>query len=198
MKRFVPLVFCFALFLSLWDSALAESETAAISAKVLRLHVRASDDTPAAQGRKLLVRDVLGDVLAPLLFGAESREEAVRRTEAALPELQRQAEAVLDFLGEPEPVRLSLLQEDFPERRYPGVTLPAGSYLALRADLGKGGGANWWCVVWPPLCLAASEEEGEEAMDVFSPEEQKRITSSGICFRSRLLDLLKRIFGSGG
>ena len=198
MKRFVPLVFCFALFLSLWDSALAESETAAISAKVLRLHVRASDDTPAAQGRKLLVRDVLGDVLAPLLFGAESREEAVRRTEAALPELQRQAEAVLDFLGEPEPVRLSLRQEDFPERRYPGVTLPAGSYLALRADLGKGGGANWWCVVWPPLCLAASEEEGEEAMDVFSPEEQKRITSSGICFRSRLLDLLKRIFGSGG
>ena len=103
MKRFVPLVFCFALFLSLWDSALAESETAAISAKVLRLHVRASDDTPAAQGRKLLVRDVLGDVLAPLLFGAESREEAVRRTEAALPELQRQAEAVLDFLGEPGP-----------------------------------------------------------------------------------------------
>lgn len=198
MKRFVPLVFCFALFLSLWDSALAESETAAISAKVLRLHVRASDDTPAAQGRKLLVRDVLGDVLAPLLFGAESREEAVRRTEAALPELQRQAEAVLDFLGEPEPVRLSLRQEDFPERRYPGVTLPAGSYLALRADLGKGGGANWWCVVWPPLCLAASEEEGEEAMDVFSPEERKRITSSGICFRSRLLDLLKRIFGSGG
>ena len=198
MKRFVPLVFCFALFLSLWDSALAESETAAISAKVLRLHVRASDDTPAAQGRKLLVRDVLGDVLAPLLFGAESREEAVRRTEAALPELQRQAEAALDFLGEPEPVRLSLRQEDFPERRYPGVTLPAGSYLALRADLGKGGGANWWCVVWPPLCLAASEEEGEEAMDVFSPEEQKRITSSGICFRSRLLDLLKRIFGSGG
>ena len=194
MKRFVPLVFCFALFLSLWDSALAESETATISAKVLRLHVRASDDTPAAQGRKLLVRDVLGDVLAPLLFGAESREEAVRRTEAALPELQRQAEAVLDFLGEPEPVRLSLRQEDFPERRYPGVTLPAGSYLALRADLGKGGGANWWCVVWPPLCLAASEEEGEEAMDVFSPEEQKRITSSGICFRSRLLDLFRRFF----
>jgi stage II sporulation protein R len=195
MKRFVPLVFCFALFLSLWDSALAESETAAISAKVLRLHVRASDDTPAAQGRKLLVRDVLGDVLAPLLVGAESREEAVRRTEAALPELQRQAEGVLDFLGEPEPVRLSLRQEDFPERRYPGVTLPAGSYLALRADLGKGGGANWWCVVWPPLCLAASEEEGEEALDVFSPQERRLLTASGVRLRFRLRDWVRRVFG---
>ena len=198
MKRYVPLVFCFALFLSLWDSALAEAETAEISAKVLRLHVRAADDTPAAPGRKLLVRDILGETLSPLLSGSGDRDDAARRAEAALPELQRQAEAVLDFLGKPEPVRLRLCREDFPERRYPGVTLPAGEYLALRADLGNGGGANWWCVVWPPLCLAASEEEEEEALDVFSPEERKRITSSGICFRSRLLDLLKRIFGSGG
>lgn len=195
MKRIAPLVFCFALFLSLWDSALAEAETAEISAKVLRLHVRASDDTPAAQGRKLLVRDVLGETLALRLSGAADREEAVRRAEAALPELQRQAEEVLAFLGEPEPVRLSLRREDFPERRYPGVTLPAGEYLALRADLGDGAGANWWCVVWPPLCLAASEEEEEEAMDVFSPGERKLLTSPGICFRFRFLELFRRVFG---
>lgn len=198
MKRIAPLVFCFALFLSLWDSALTEVETAEISAKVLRLHVRASDDTPAAQGRKLLVRDVLGETLAPLLSGAADRNEAARRAESALPDLQRQAEEVLAFLGEPEPVRLSLRLEDFPERSYPGVTLPAGEYLALRADLGDGAGANWWCVVWPPLCLAASEEEEEEAMDVFSPGERKLLTSPGICFRFRFLELLKRIFGSGG
>lgn len=197
MKRFAPLVFCFALFLSLWDSALLERETAEISARVLRLHVRASDDTPAAQGRKLLVRDVLGETLSPLLSGAEDRDEAARRAQAALPELQRAAEEVLVFLGEPETVRLSLRREEFPERSYPGLTLPAGNYLALRADLGSGQGKNWWCVVWPPLCLAASEEEEEEALDVFSPEERKLLTSSGICFRFRLLDLLRQIFGSG-
>ena len=198
MKRFAPLVFCFALFLSLWDSALLERETAEISAKVLRLHVRASDDTPAAQGRKLLVRDILRETLSPLFSGAEERDEAARRAQAALPELQRRAEEALAFLGEPEPVRLSLRREEFPERSYPGLTLPAGTYLALRADLGAGEGANWWCVVWPPLCLAASEEEEEEALDVFSSGEWKLVASSGIRFRSRLLDFFRRVFGSGG
>ena len=196
MKRFAPLVFCIALFFSLWDSALREAETAEISAKVLRLHIRASDDTPAAQGRKLLVRDILGEALVPLLSGAEHRDEAALRAEAALPQLQRTAEEVLVFLGEPEPVRLSLCREAFPERSYPGMTLPEGEYLALRADLGSGKGENWWCVVWPPLCLAASEEEEEEALDVFSPGERKLLTSAGICFRSRLLDLLRRLFAS--
>ena len=104
MKRFAPLLFCFALFLSLWDSALMEEESAAISAKVLRLHVRAADDTPAAQGRKLLVRDVLGDALAPLLSGSEDRDEAALRAEEALPELQKQAVSMpgmLSFLFQP-------------------------------------------------------------------------------------------------
>ena len=197
MKRFAPLVFCLALFLSLWDSALREAETAELSAKVLRLHVRASDDSPAAQGRRLLVRDILGEAMAPLLSGAEDRDEAARRAEAAMPELRQRAEEALAFLGEPEPVRLSLRREGFPERSYPGITLPEGEYLALRADLGSGRGKNWWCVVWPPLCLAASEEEGEEALDVFSPGERKLLASSGICFRSRLLDLLRRLFRSG-
>ncbi len=196
MKRVLPLVFCFALFCSLWDSACLEGETEAVSAKVLRLHVRASDDTPAAQGRKLLVRDVLGEALAPLLAGAEDRDGAAERVEAALPELGRRAAEALALLGFSEPVTLTLRQEDFPERSYPGVTLPAGEYLALRADLGAGAGANWWCVVWPPLCLAASEEEGEEAMDVFSPEEQRLLTASGVQLRFRLLDWLRRVFGT--
>ncbi len=196
MKRFAPLVFCFALFCSLWNSALLEGETEALSAKVLRLHVRASDDTPAAQGRKLLVRDALGETLAPLLEGAADREEAAARVEAALPELRRRAEEALEFLGSPEQVTLRLRREAFPERSYPGVTLPAGEYLALRADLGAGAGANWWCVVWPPLCLAASEEEGEEALDVFSPQERRLLTASGVRLRFRLGDWVRRIFGA--
>jgi stage II sporulation protein R len=196
MKRVLPLVFCFALFCSLWDSACLEREREALSAKVLRLHVRAADDTPAAQGRKLLVRDVLGEALVPLLAGAEDRDGAAERVEAALPELGRRAAEALTLLGFPEPVALTLRREDFPERAYPGVTLPAGEYLALRADLGGGAGANWWCVVWPPLCLAASEEEGEEAMDVFSPEERRLLTASGVQLRFRLLDWLRRVFGA--
>ena len=195
MKRFAPLFFLLAFFFSLWTSAMLEAEAASLSEKVLRLHVRASDDTPAAQGRKLLVRDALAGRLTPLLSGCEDREEAARRTEAALPELRRAAEEALALLGEPETVTLSLRRELFPERSYPGISLPAGSYLALRADLGAGAGQNWWCVVWPPLCLAASEEEGEEAMDVFSPEEQRILTASGVRLRLRLLDWLKRLFG---
>ena len=195
MKRFVPLVFLLAFFCSLWHSAMLEAEAAALSEKVLRLHVRASDDSPAAQGRKLLARDALLGALAPLLEGAESREEAAEKVKAALPELGRAAEEALDFLGEPEAVSLSLRQEDFPERSYTGLTLPAGEYLALRADLGVGKGQNWWCVVWPPLCLAVSEEEGEEALDVFSPGERRILSSSGLQLRLRLLDWFRRVFG---
>ena len=195
MKRFAPLLFLLAFFFSLWSSALLEAETASLSEKVLRLHVRASDDSPAAQGRKLLVRDALSETLTPLLSGCTDREDAARRTEAALPELRRAAEEALDLLGEPETVTLALRREEFPERAYPGLTLPAGEYLSLRADLGAGAGHNWWCVVWPPLCLAASEEEGEEAMDVFSPEEQRLLTASGVRLRLRLLDWFRRVFG---
>ena len=195
MKRFVPLVFLLAFFCSLWHSAMLEAEAAALSDKVLRLHVRAADDTPAAQGRKLLARDALAEALTPLLSGCGDREEAAERVSAALPELRRAAEEALRFLGEPEAVTLSLRWEDFPERAYPGLTLPAGNYLALRADLGAGAGANWWCVVWPPLCLAASEEEGEEALDVFSPQERRLLTASGVRLRFRLGEWVRRVFG---
>ena len=195
MKKLAPFIFVLTLFCSLWHSAMLEAEAASLSEKVLRLHVRASDDTPAAQGRKLLVRDVLVRSLDPILAGCGDREAAAEKTRAALPELRRAAETALDRLGEGERVSLSLQWEEFPERSYPGVTLPAGEYLALRADLGEGSGKNWWCVVWPPLCLAASEEEGEEALDVFSPQEQRILTASGVQLRLRLLDWLRRVFG---
>ena len=197
MRRFGPLIFCIALFLSLWDSACLERREAALSEKVLRLHVRADGNGPAAQGRKLLVRDTLALSLSPLLSGSPDRDAAAERVKAALPELQLRAEAALEALGEPERVRLSLRREAFPARSYPGVTLPAGEYLALRADLGAAGGKNWWCVVWPPLCLAVSEEETEDAWDAFSPGERKLMTDRGVVLRSRLLEWFRRVFGVG-
>ena len=143
--------------------------------RVVRLHVLANSDSEADQALKLTVRDRILEVAEPLLETAADREEARTALETALPELEQAAEETIAAAGYDYGVTARLEETEFPTREYDGFALPAGEYLALRVVIGAGEGQNWWCVVFPPLCAAASEDVPavtEDQVSLITEEDQ--------------------------
>ena len=167
--------------------------------KTLRLHVVANSDTDADQAQKLRVRDaVLGAVVA-LTDGCSSRAEAERALGAGLGRVQAAAQSVLDAEGCDLPVRVSLEDQRFGTRTYDTFSLPAGTYRALCVRIGAAQGHNWWCVVFPTLCTAASGEETARiaAAGGFDADETELVTDAdGYVLRFKLLEWLDELFSS--
>ena len=145
--------------------------------KVVRLHVLANSDSEEDQALKLRVRDVVLERATAILEQSDDRREAESRLRGQLLELERIAAAEITAEGFDYPVTVELENTDFPTKEYDGFTLPAGEYLALRVIIGEGQGQNWWCVVFPPLCTAASADVPASALAAgFSEEEVRLIT----------------------
>ena len=125
---------------------------------VLRLHIIANSDSPRDQAAKLAVRDAV----LPLLQAADSEETAEETVKIGAKDILSAARAALAANGCSQSVRLFLGDFPFPRREYAGVVYPAGTYRALRIVLGNGAGQNWWCVLFPPLCLTTFSEETDE------------------------------------
>ena len=148
----------------LLSGTLSLGEQTALSERVVRLHVLANSDSQEDQALKLRVRDRVLAQTRTLLEASADREEAAQRLTRALPRLERLAAGEIAESGYDYPVSLRLEETAFPTRTYDGFTLPAGKYLALRVLIGAAEGQNWWCVVFPPLCAAASEDVAETAL----------------------------------
>ena len=152
-----------ALFLALgltltagvWSSASAS----ALAGQVLRLHVVANSDTQEDQVLKLQVRDAVLEQADLLLEDVTDRGEAEAVLSQQLKALAEAGAAVVAGAGYDYPVTVSLEDCWFPTKVYDGFSLPAGNYRALRVVIGAGEGQNWWCVVFPPLCLGSVTEE---------------------------------------
>ena len=154
------LAFALTLTAGVWASA---SESA-LAGQVLRLHVVANSDSDRDQALKLLVRDAVLARAGELLDGVSDRESAERVLAPRLDELIRSAEEVLAAEGCGDAVTAVLADQWFPTKKYDGFSLPAGQYRALRVTIGEGEGRNWWCVVFPPLCLGSVTEESVETV----------------------------------
>ena len=139
---------------------------------VLRLHVIAASDSEADQAVKLLVRDAVLAEGAAVFDGSVTADEAQQRLSPFLGRLEKAADRVLRENGRPYTATAKLVNEYFDVRSYDGVTLPAGRYQALKIVLGEGKGQNWWCVMFPPLCLPAAGSE-EDAYAVFGGDGAK-------------------------
>ena len=129
---------------------------------VIRLHVLANSDSEEDQALKLCVRDAILAECGEMLNGATSREEAEALVRAEMPHIKEVAKACLVSLGCEADVDVTLDYEEYPRRQYETVALPAGEYLSLRVRIGEAKGQNWWCVLFPPLCLSAASEASEE------------------------------------
>lgn len=158
-------------------AAALQQEQMALAEKLIRLHVVANSDSEADQAAKLRVRDAVLAVTQPLT----AEEDPYGALAGALPEIQMAAEECLTTLGMSDAVTVSLGPEEFPTRVYESFALPAGQYLSLRVTIGEGAGHNWWCVVFPTICFAATASDLETAAVSagFTDEEVRLITEDG-------------------
>ena len=140
--------------------------------RVVRLHVLANSDTEEDQALKLRVRDAVLDRTTEILEQSADRESAEALLRESLPELEALAEETVRANGCDYAVTAELADTSFPTKEYDGFALPAGEYLALRILIGEGAGQNWWCVVFPPLCTAASADVPETALAAGLTEDQ--------------------------
>lgn len=128
---------------------------------VVRLHVLANSDTEEDQALKLKVRDAVLEVTSPLVESCATQSEAIEVLNAHLSDLEAAAEATVEAEGYGYPVTVLLGEEDYPTRVYESCAFPAGTYVSLRVLIGEGEGQNWWCCLFPPLCLSAATAQSE-------------------------------------
>ncbi len=171
---------CVFLLTGLW----AQGRQNGIADGLVRLHVLAVSDEQEEQAVKLRVRDAVLRCLAPKLTEADSADRAEAILTASLDDIRAAAETAA---GGRE-VRVTLSDERYPTREYEGFALPAGRYRSLRVVLGEGKGHNWWCVVFPPVCLAAAQREA--VRPVMRPEDYALITrEEGWQLKFRIVEL---------
>ena len=130
--------------------------------ELIRLHVVAASDSAEDQALKLRVRDAVLESLQDAMQDLTDMEQAKTYLQQQLPRIRAVAEKVLAEMGCEDPVQVSLALEEFGTRIYDTFTLPAGLYESLRIVIGEGEGQNWWCVVFPSLCLPAAGEGFED------------------------------------
>ncbi len=167
---------------------------------VLRLHVLANSDSEADQALKLKVRDAVLEASAPYLEGVTDRETAAKCLMEHEKELITAAENVIAAEGYDYSVQLTLTEEEYPRRDYDSVCFPAGKYLSLRVLIGEGKGQNWWCCLFPRLCLASATVTTPAAEDScievgLTPDQYKIITETEkpvYQVRFKILEILDR------
>ena len=167
-------------FLLLYNIASFAHQCEEIREDVIRLHILANSDSEEDQELKLKVRDAILEEGNELFDGSVTKENATEKLEPQLANLQKIAEKIIAENGSDYGATVTLATEYFDTRCYQDeITLPAGKYLALKIILGEGKGHNWWCVMFPSLCLPAAEKTDSEALeDVFSANEIKTVSRS--------------------
>lgn len=174
------LALCFTLLCGTW----AQGRQQVLAGKLVRLHVIAASDADEAQAVKLQVRDAVLAYLEPKLADVTDVDAAQEIIAANLDGVAQAARTVT-----PDAVTVTLGPERYPTREYETFSLPAGVYTSLRVTLGAGEGHNWWCVIFPPLCMESSLSD--RAVETLSDDDVKLITEDGddYVLRFRLLEL---------
>lgn len=159
---------------------------------VLRLHILANSDSDADQAVKLVVRDELLKSGSELFSGDVSLENAAEYLDSNKNEIVAYINNILANNGFKYESDVCLVQEYFNTRTYDNFTLPAGEYLALKVILGNGNGHNWWCVMFPPLCLPAASDNTD--IDLIFNKECTQIVNSSPDYeiRFKIIEIFER------
>lgn len=121
-----------------------------------RLHILANSDSAEDQRLKYALRDYILSDLGDIFSSCSSEEGARETAKRELPYIGERANEYLQSVGYPYTATCTVENTAFPTRVYGDITLPAGNYDALRIEIGSGGGRNWWCVLYPSVCLNAA------------------------------------------
>ncbi|MEZ4358201.1 MAG: stage II sporulation protein R [Eubacteriales bacterium] len=160
----------------------------ACTTEPFRLHVIANSDSKVDQEVKLKVRDAILELVNEDMDNISTKEEAEEYIASNLQIIKEKADEVLNENGMDYTAMPVIGTFEFPEKTYGDVVYPAGEYDALRIVLGKGEGQNWWCVLFPPLCLMEIDPESTDDLSVQNGEED-------IQFVSFFEEIFKELFG---
>ena len=186
-----------AFSLTLLSGVWAAGSQSALAEDVVRLHVIANSNRPEDQALKLQVRDAVLEAAGNALTGTKDRAAAEETLLRCIPTLEAAGSRAVSAAGYDYPVAVTLTDHWFPTKEYRDFSLPAGTYRALRVVIGDGAGENWWCVVFPPLCLGSVTEQVETtaAMAGLSEQEIRLITGAeGYVIRFKLLEWWQSLF----
>lgn len=195
-EKYLNLITVFALCFSLVISFVIEGFTASdeVRDNCLRLHILADSDSDEAQKVKLLVRDAVLEAGAELFEKNTDAAEAAEKILSNKEMLEETADRVLRENGFSYKATLSVTEEYFDTRQYEDIRLPAGRYRACRIVLGEGKGKNWWCIMFPPLCLPAVTENTEDAYAVFGEGGAELVTeNSGYVIKFRIVEIVEEL-----
>lgn len=178
LSKKIRISICVGMIIAIIFSICSFAKTSEkIRSDVLRLHVIANSDSSADQNLKLRVRDYILKEGKGIFNGSVTVENAVEKIRPQISELEKSTNEFIKAMGFDYNVKITLSNEYFTTRSYESVTLPAGKYLALRVVIGSGEGHNWWCVMFPPMCIPAADKK-DEIENVFSDDEIKLVESN--------------------
>lgn len=186
MKNLIYSVFTL-LIATVFLAIMPTEAEGAIYEDTVRLHIRANSDSEEDQALKLQLRDAILSEFGSELSLCESKSEAENRLTSILDEIEAFSEEFMRGKGYPYSVEARLCDEWFETRDYECFTLPKGYYTSLIINIGNGEGQNWWCVMYPPLCLdIATDDSG------YTHGEELLITKK-YSVKFKLLELISEI-----
>lgn len=196
-KMLVTLSFLLFVYTTICAISYAENVSTDIASSVFRLHVIANSDSSEDQNLKYKVRDNLLEYMNEICKDCSSKEEAINLVEENKDVFKQIALDTIKENSYSYDVNISIGNFEFPTKNYGDISLPAGFYDALRVEIGKAQGQNWWCVMFPPLCFVdissgVVPEESKELMeDSLSDEEFALVSDDSkldIQFKFKLIE----------
>lgn len=192
MKMFIKALCCSLVLTVLFSMLPFEASCQEIKDDVFRLHILANSDSDEDQSLKLKVRDEILRFTESLYKNSGSKEEALRLTKDNLQAIANRAKQVICDSGYNYSVTAEISQEYFDTRTYENVTMPSGTYQALRIIIGEGKGHNWWCVMYPSLCVGASTDY--EALEKnMNDSEIQLLTEEKCTYKFKIVEYFEKL-----
>ena len=197
LRNFSVLIFLLFIYIFICAHSYVSAISNNLSDAVFRLHVLANSDSDEDQNLKLKVRDSLLNYMNNICSNCSTKEEAISLVKEHKQEFQQIAENTILENGYKYPVKINIGNFYFPTKNYGDISLPAGSYDALRVEIGKAKGKNWWCVMFPSLCFidvssGIVDEKAKENLEENLEHESYSLISNknntGIQFKFKLIE----------
>lgn len=190
MSVLLSLIICFVVNISAFSN-----QCDGIRDKMLRMHVIANSDTVEDQNLKLKVRDAVLLKGKEIFDGSVTVNEAIEKISPHIDKLEATAKEVISNEGFDYDVQVTVQKEYFKTRTYENsVTLPAGYYTAVKVMIGEGKGQNWWCIMFPPMCLPAAEAECN-IEDVLNYNENNIVSNGNkYKFKFKIVEICEEIY----
>lgn len=185
-KIFLPVFMSLVLIVGITQPLIKTSEN--ISDKVFRLHILANSDSTYDQNLKLGLKNYILENTSDLFIG-QNLEENIDIAMESLEELYRLSKEYLESQGSNYDVKTEVVKEFFETRVYDDFTLPAGIYNSLKITIGEGKGHNWWCIIFPSVCLSACSE----SMSDYLSEDEMELVNSGYTAKFKVVEVYEKI-----